>query len=148
MKLSRTEFSKAVAAVLKASLPQLGTSLEMPGADTVDELARLYEKAKLGHPLAGMPVEDSDLQPGDVIRVKGHTGRVERAAEIGLGWDVEVLGVLDALKNSQATVDATAGHRVVKALAVLLLTPHIRQYLETNDPQALKQAVAAITEIR
>lgn len=33
---------------------------------------------------------------------------------------------------------------VWKALAVMVLTPHIRQHLKTYDPQALKQARRAL----
>ena len=34
---------------------------------------------------------------------------------------------------------------VEKALKVMVLTPHIREYLEQNDPKALEQAVEALT---
>lgn len=33
-----------------------------------------------------------------------------------------------------------------KAVQVILLTPHIREYLEQNDPQALKQLQDAVEE--
>jgi hypothetical protein len=53
-------FSLAMAAVLKAHFPALGTQNEMPGAATVDALSSLYEKAKLGQPLAGRPDGNPD----------------------------------------------------------------------------------------
>lgn len=119
----------------------------------------------------------SNLQPEDVIHTKSRTATTERAAEIRragecpecgsvqrahkcggtcnsvwhkpetLGTDAVICNVLDALRNSETTVDATASHCLVKALAVLLLTPHIRQYLEANAPLALERAVDAITKI-
>lgn len=56
--------------------------------------------------------------------------------------------VLDALRNSQTLVNPSEGHRAVKALAVLILTPHIQNYLHDNDPQALRQAVEAILGVK
>jgi hypothetical protein len=35
--------------------------------------------------------------------------------------------------------------KVEKSLAVLLTTPHIRDYLAANDPKAMEQAQAALT---
>jgi len=39
-------------------------------------------------------------------------------------------------------------HPLVDALSVLVLTPHIKAYLEANDPQALRQAECALVLAR
>ena len=62
--------------------------------------------------------------------------------------DSAIMRVLDALRNSQTLVNPSEGHRAVKALAVLILTPHIQNYLHDNDPQALRQAVEAILGVK
>lgn len=38
----------------------------------------------------------------------------------------------------------TTDKKVLNALKVMVLTPHIRQYLRANDPKALEQAEQAI----
>ena len=40
--------------------------------------------------------------------------------------------------------DLTKSSRVVEALAVIVLDPKIRAFLEENDPKALQQAVNAL----
>jgi hypothetical protein len=90
IQLTRKDFSKAVAAVLKANFPALGTEDEMPGADTVDALSGLYEKALLGLPIPGMPDSNPDPTTGrasalaalsdairDLVSAKIYFSRVE-----------------------------------------------------------------------
>lgn len=62
--------------------------------------------------------------------------------------DEAILKVLDALRNSRTTVDMHVVHRAINCLAVFLLTPRIRHFLEDNDPMALKHALSTILEVR
>lgn len=49
--------------------------------------------------------------------------------------------------NTQLAASDTARGTAYRALKVIALTPHIRQYLETNDPKALEQVEHAIDEL-
>lgn len=59
--MTPTEFSKAVAKVLKAEFPALGTQREMGGADTIDALVELYARARTGLALPGGPATSGKL---------------------------------------------------------------------------------------
>ena len=67
--MTQKKFSKAVAAVLKANFPELGTQRDMEGGDTVDALNSLYSLAKRGSPLSGGPPADPDENPRLRFRV-------------------------------------------------------------------------------
>jgi hypothetical protein len=74
--MTQKKFSKAVAAVLKANFPELGTQREMEGADTVDALNSLYSLAKRGSPLRGGPPADPDENPPNSRTLAGRVTRL------------------------------------------------------------------------
>lgn len=44
----------------------------------------------------------------------------------------------------EVTFTQTGAYRMFNALQVIVLTPAIRAWLETNDPKALQQALTAL----
>ena len=53
----------------------------------------------------------------------------------------------EAISNARFILQAVNAHEdLLAALQVLVLTPHILDHLEANDPMALKQARAAIAK--
>jgi hypothetical protein len=53
---------------------------------------------------------------------------------------------MDRVSINSRIAGMTPNQKVIAALQVLVLTPHIRGYLERSDPKALQQAREALRD--
>lgn len=112
--------------------------LDIPDADDFakdDDLSKLQDEV------------DDKADGNDFERLSNKVdGFVEAIESKADSTDFERLGErVDTLKERVDELQAT--HTlVVKALGVLVLTPHVRAYLAEHDPKGLEQAERALTE--